>query len=80
MKLTLESTDLVLTFKREGREMPVRVWKGTTERGVPVAAYIATVSPQTHDPAAHLQFEAELTEITGDSRIEQNTFDPRFVL
>lgn len=76
MKLTLESTDLVLNFNHGEHVMPVRVWKGTTERGVAVAAFIASVSPQTHDAAAHEQFEAELRDITGDTGIiERTEFD-----
>lgn len=80
MKLTLESTDLLVEFQRGDKSLPVRVWKGTTEAGVPVAAFIASVSPQTHDPAMHAQFEAELRDITDDSTIERRVFVSRKVI
>jgi hypothetical protein len=80
MKVTLESTDIVLSFARGDRQIPARVWRGTTADGVPVAAFIVSISPQTHDASAHAQFEAELRDITGDSRIERTQFDARFVL
>lgn len=41
-----------------------RCWEGETDQGVPVHAYVALVSPQTHDAAVNDQFARELQEVT----------------
>lgn len=66
MKLTLESTaDIYLAEElSRGGPVVVRKWIGTTDDGVPVHAYIAVVSPQTHDPEVEARFEAEFRERT----------------
>lgn len=61
MKITIESTDQVMTFRRgTDAYFEVREWRGTTEDGVPVLAYVATISPQTHDEAVNERFAREL--------------------
>jgi hypothetical protein len=56
MKLTIESTGTI----EDVDGIPCRVWEGTSDHGVPVKAWIRTVSPQTHDPEALAAFEREL--------------------
>lgn len=56
MKMTLESTAVTLAF--EGT--PVRVWEGTSEKGVPVVAYIALVMPVQGEGIDHAEFDASL--------------------
>lgn len=56
MKLTLEPTAKIDHINGQ----PHRVWTGTTDQGVPVHAWIAAVSPQTHDPEANALFDREL--------------------
>lgn len=61
MKVTLEPTDEFYVgedFSVDGRVM-LRKWSGMTDAGVPIHAYVATISPQTHDEADLAAFEAE---------------------
>jgi hypothetical protein len=73
MKLTLEPTDK--TQSVDG--VPHRVWKGETEKGVPVLAYIRAVSPQTHDEAVNAEFAREL-QLLPPARATGITYDLRF--
>jgi hypothetical protein len=73
MKLTLEPTDK--TQSVDG--VPHRVWKGETDKGVPVLAYIRAVSPQTHDEAVNAEFARELQALPS-ARREAVTYDLRF--
>lgn len=43
-----------------------RIWEGESDKGVPVRAWVATVSPQTVDEAAQADFQRELKEVKGD--------------
>ena len=64
MKIELEPTDDIYLAEEITRGGPVmlRRWEGKTADGVPVHAYIAVVSPQTHDPAVEAAFARELVE------------------
>lgn len=61
MKIALESTTELI--RDEGGVPLGRVWKGTTESGVPILAIIYAVSPQTHDIDINAAFASELIEI-----------------
>jgi hypothetical protein len=74
MKLTLEPTDRMQTF--DGA--PTRVWKGVTESGVEVLAFIRCVRPQTHDEAKLAVFDRELSSLP-QPRKELVSFDYRMV-
>lgn len=74
MKLTLEPTDRLQTF--DGA--PARVWKGVTDSGVEVLAFIRCVQPQTHDEAKLAAFDAELKALP-PVRKELVSFDYRMV-
>lgn len=78
MKIVLQSTAELVTFRSQGRSTPVRVWVGQTESGVPVRAFVASIQPQTHDPAAHAQFQRELEETEGAE--QPLTIDLRFII
>ena len=58
MKITIVSTDKIVQLN----EVPARLWTGETESGIPVHCYVTRISPQTDDPAAAMQFRAELIE------------------
>lgn len=59
MKVTLTSTTKIVTL--DG--VPARVWEGTTERGVPVIAFVTRVAVDLDTDVAELAvFEAELAE------------------
>ena len=74
MKLTLTPTDKFETF--DGK--PMRLWKGETEAGVPVHAWIHAVSPQTHDATQLAAFDAELKALPPVRR-QLVSFDYRMV-
>lgn len=74
MKLTLEPTDRMEAF--EGA--PCRVWKGSTESGVEVVAFVRCVSPQTHDELQLAVFDKELKALPPVRR-ELVSFDYRMV-
>lgn len=56
MKIQIEATDKVTTM--DG--VPVRLWEGTTESGVPCKVFVHRLAVHKNDDAA--QFEAELAE------------------
>ena len=56
MKLTLTPSEEHMSIN--GTEC--RIWTGHDEYGTEVKAWIATVSPQTHDPARLETFDREL--------------------
>lgn len=78
MKVTIESTSSVTRIEVQGHKVPARLWKGTTESGIPVHCYITLISPQTHDEEANAAFERE----TQEHKVEREwvSFDLRMVL
>jgi hypothetical protein len=74
MKITLEETETIATI---GGSVPARIWKGHTENGVPVKAWVALIQPQTHDAEAHKQFEQEMTTVPATRQL--TSFDVRLL-
>lgn len=74
MKIILEPTDRIETF--EGA--PCRIWKGQSESGVEVIAFVRCISPQTHDEEKLAQFDRELKSLPPVRR-ELVSFDYRMV-
>jgi hypothetical protein len=72
--MTLESTDEIAVVN--GGQ--ARVWIGETEDGTPVKAWIATIQPQTHDPARLKAFDEQLREMRCSPRSE--IFDLRLLI
>lgn len=63
MKLTLESTDQIVTLQKDGAEVQARVWQGLTERGIAIHCFITTVGVRNgQPPEVYEQFEKELKE------------------
>lgn len=58
MKLELESTTKIVEISVGGAFVPVRVWEGHTESGIPVHCFIARVAVAPEHPLE--QFELEL--------------------
>lgn len=56
MKMTIEPTPEMYDASVNGQRVPVRIWKGTTEGGVPVEAYVLAIVPG-EDGAEQLQKE-----------------------
>lgn len=75
MHLTLKPTAVREMF--DG--VMCHVWTGETEAGTPVVAHIASVSPQTREPAALEAFDQELSELPKTEK-QAVIFDHRFVL
>jgi hypothetical protein len=76
MKITIETTDVIDTA--QGGPVRARIWKGETDSGVPVKAWVCIVQPQTHDAEALAQFERELREV--EASRELVSFDMRMVI
>lgn len=58
MKITIESTDKIITLVNNGAEMPARIWEGHTDSGIPVHCYVTRIA--CHENADRSQFECEL--------------------
>lgn len=65
MKIMIESTPTITEYNGAR----VRMWKGTTERGVECTLYIAGVQVNRADDTE--QFEQELQETSGPPELQQ---------
>lgn len=74
-KLTLTPTATVDTV---GGKIQARIWKGTTEDGVPVKAWIAVIAPQTADEAQLKAFGEALKQVPASR--ELTSFDIRLAI
>lgn len=54
MKVQLESTTKIVMVNIDGARLPVRVWQGTTEAGVPITALVARVAVERDADAGEL--------------------------
>ena len=73
MKVTLEPTGQIDVVN--GAQ--ARVWIGEDDTGTPVKAWVATISPQTHDEAANQRFAEALREVKASLRATM--FDTRLI-
>jgi len=71
MKTTLEPTSELVTIPVNGTQVPVRVWTGMTEGGVPLDAYILSIVPR--DPEVNVELLA--AEIPTYMRPSRESFD-----
>ena len=56
MKITLESTTKIVELRsRNGATMQARIWEGTTERGIPIHAFIPQVACHKHEDNSELE-------------------------
>lgn len=61
MKLTIESTNELVELHGDGIFAPARIWRGTTEGGVPVICLVTRVGVADDlPPEATAAFEADL--------------------
>jgi hypothetical protein len=66
MKITVENTSTVDTIQGQTK---ARIWKGTTDSGIPVVVWISVIQPQMErDDERHAQFVKELQEIPDAKR------------
>lgn len=60
MKVTLESTDKIVTLTLNGQTLPARIWEGRTDHGVECHAYITRIAVAPDLDAT--EFEKDLQE------------------
>lgn len=67
MKITIESTDKVVTLVLGNARIPARMWEGFTADGVPVHCFIPRIAPTVRDApeneAIFEQFARDLLEM-----------------
>lgn len=76
MKITLEPTDSIMNLSPT---ISARVWRGETESGIPLVAYIAVVSPTIgHDDPRMQEFDTELRRVAGTPELVEHrrSLDP----
>lgn len=78
MKITIESTNRVVTVESEGAMMPARVWEGVTENGVKVVAVIVRVVCHKDDDAA--EFERDLKVCRPPSGMAMDAIPLRLII
>ncbi len=81
MKITIESTDKIITLVDNGVEMPARVWLGHTESGVRCHVFVTRVAVKEGQSAeAYAQFERELKETAKATPDDIRAIPLRFIL
>jgi len=60
MKITIESTDNIVTLVTDSGTVPARLWEGSTDNGIPVHCFVTGIA--VPNDADHSQFERELQE------------------
>jgi hypothetical protein len=68
MKATLSPTPEMYVPVINGSPVPTRVWRGTTEGGVPIEAYVLAIVPDPADDETHARLRAELPEFMRPAR------------
>jgi hypothetical protein len=58
MKILLQSTDDIFVMQTDRGAVPVRLWEGATEHGIPVRAFIAAIAVSADQDQT--QFDREL--------------------
>jgi hypothetical protein len=76
MKITIESTDQIVTLSKGTSEIPARVWEGETENGVKVVCLITRIAARKDQDLR--QFDAELRECRPPS--PEQVFPLRMIL
>lgn len=66
MKITIESTERVVTFEMgdgsKRASVPARIWEGHTDDGIPVHCYITRICPSIPIPDLTAEVEAKFTK------------------
>lgn len=76
MKISLKATSKIETIRCDDKGVPARIWKGRTESGIEVTAYISII--QVHKDADNSLFEKELQEIEIERQLV--SFDMRMIM
>jgi len=59
MRITLEPTPEMFDAPINGVKVPTRVWKGRTDSGLEIEAYILSIVPENETDAELLRIECE---------------------
>jgi hypothetical protein len=78
MKVTLESTDKLVTIRVNSVDVPARLWEGETESGIRCHAFITRIA--VHQDLDSSQFERELQAVKPLSKELSGVYDTRLVL
>lgn len=78
MKVTLESTATITTITVNGVEVPARIWQGTTAKGIPCYAFIASIACRTD--LDNGEFERDLQETHATLRGDLQGIDLRLLI
>jgi hypothetical protein len=66
MKITIESTEMLVHFQVGTAQVPARIWEGETDEGIPVHCYVTRICPSIPiaelTPEIEAQFQAALKE------------------
>ncbi|NOK64256.1 MAG: hypothetical protein GFH27_549323n5 [Chloroflexi bacterium AL-W] len=60
MRITIESTEKLITLRTDTGTVPARIWEGVSESGIPVIALVTRVA--VAESADTTAFEAELQQ------------------
>lgn len=73
MKIELEPTDRIESVNGQ----QCRIWRGETDKGVAVSAWVAMVPPQSTDPKVEAEFARDLSEVKTERQLAY--FDHRLL-
>lgn len=66
MKATIVPTRELYNAPINGVKVPVRIWRGFTEGGVAIEAYVLSITPD--EPEEHARLQTELPDFMRPSR------------
>lgn len=67
MKISLSSTDKMITLIVNGTEVPARIWQGRTDSGIEVHAYITRIAVKAGDDTREFERELQACEAPTDA-------------
>ncbi len=73
MRTTIENTDRITMVNG----VPVRIWEGKTETGIPMIALIALIAANKDSDCS--QFEEELSEVS-TARVDMSPLPPGIIV
>ena len=79
MKIQLENTTKIVTLIVDGREVPARIWEGTTEGGITCYAFITLIACKNGLDTDASEFERDLKERKPAS-VEMLSFPARIII
>jgi hypothetical protein len=59
MRITIESTEMLVHFQVGTAQVPARIWEGHTDDGIPVHCFITRICPSIQIPELTPEIEAK---------------------